>query len=232
MTFTRKEYKGACILCGSETIHWEEIPGPEDDPMDYSFSTQCPACESRNGGQASPRGVVPLSVGSHPGVRISEPLYIFLELTPLLGGPSRDTSAGPAHTLERFGRSLQEVPGARVVFTSNWVRGDVYDEVLSCFVDKIAKRFIGTTRYPEEFQTKYESVRGYLRKNTLVDARWVAIDHERDHYPPEAPLILLDCDTGFDPDAVIRFFRHIGFPSGIGPIMTYDHQLERFPIDQ
>ncbi len=81
MAFTRKEYKGACILCGSETIHWEEIPGPEDDPMDYSFSMNCPACESRNGGHASPRGVVPLSVGSHPAVRISEPLYIFLELT-------------------------------------------------------------------------------------------------------------------------------------------------------
>ena len=151
MTFARKEYKGTCFSCGSETIHWEEIPGPEDDPMDYSFSMKCPECESRAGGHASSRGVVPLSVGSHPGARIFKPLYIFLELTPLLGGPSRDRSAGLAHTLERFGRSLQEVPGARVVFTSNWVCGDVYDEAVSLFSSEIAKRFIGTTRYPEEF---------------------------------------------------------------------------------
>jgi len=231
LAFTRKEYKGECIFCGAETIHWEEIPGPEDDPMDYSFSTECTTCESRNGGHASPRGVVPLSIGSHPGVRISEPLYIFLELSSILGVPTQDGSAGVDHTLERFGRTLREVPGARVVLTSSWVRGEVYDEVLSCFVDKIAKRFIGTTRYPEESPTKYESIRAYLRQNALVDARWVAIDHERDQYPPKAPLVLLDLSTGFAPDAVIRFFRHIGFPSGIGPIITYDHQMERFPLD-
>ena len=233
MTFTRREYKGICTNCGSETIHWEEIPGEDDDPMDYSFSSKCERCESRGDRKATPRGLVPLTVGSLPAVRIFEPLYIFLELTSILGGQREDGSF-TEHTLGRFARTLQEVPGARVVFTSQWMQDDRFDEAVSCFSDGLVERFIGydvSAVTTEEPTTKHDDIRAYLHKHGLVEARWIAIDHEAHHYLSEAPFLQLDWAKGFDPEAVVRFFQFLGFPSGIGSLVTYAHQMERFPLD-
>ena len=105
---------------------------------------------------------------------------------------------------------LRALPDVEVVITSSWREAFSLDEIRSRFSPDIGARIVGVTpssRSRDGFY-RHREVSAYLK--SAAATRWVALDDDREHYPPEAPVLLVDPEVGLDAAMAAELARRLG----------------------
>ena len=136
---------------------------------------------------------------------------VFLDLDGVLRRRDAPLYELEPHLLARFERAVRAVPGLRIVISSSWREVFSLAEIREHFAVGIAERIVGVTpsvAIRDEFDRHHE-VLAYLKRHAGEDVRWLAIDDDAENYPPGAPVILVDCDVGFDDAAAAEMVRRL-----------------------
>ena len=111
--------------------------------------------------------------------------------------------------LHNFENVLREHPDVFVVISSSWRELFSLDTILPLFSPDVAKRIVGFTpfldpKHLHQFQyIRYQEVLDFLQQHNALRDRWVAVDDIPEHYPPDAPVVVTDANSGFDESAAI-----------------------------
>ncbi|MDY6936972.1 MAG: HAD domain-containing protein [Cyanobacteriota bacterium] len=106
--------------------------------------------------------------------------------------------------LHEFETVLRRHPDARVVIASSWREVFPFAAIPPLFSPDIAPRIAGSTPFLDPkvvHQFEYlrdREVLEYLRQNHADRSPWVAVDDIREHYPPDAPIVVTVAEVGFD----------------------------------
>jgi hypothetical protein len=138
--------------------------------------------------------------------------FLFLDLDGVL---RRSTS--PLYALDRdlvanLESLLRAFPDVRVVITSSWREAFSLAELRKRFADDIGPRIVGVTpssHDPEGF-VRHREVLSYLKRNGAPGDWWLAVDDDREHYPPGARVLLVDSAAGLDVAMATELARRLG----------------------
>ena len=112
----------------------------------------------------------------------------------------------------RFEQAARAIPDLQIVISSSWREAFGLDEIREHFAVGIAARIVGITpsvAVRDDFD-RHREVLAYLkRRHPGEDVRWLAIDDDPENYRPGAPVILLDCNVGFDEAAAAEMIRRL-----------------------
>lgn len=116
-------------------------------------------------------------------------------------------SSGHAHFKEDCMSALSSIitkhPEIRIVITSSWREEKTVDELKVLLGKAMGERVLGVTPVIDEpfmHNVRYHEVLSYLKRNSLPNASWFAIDDEPGSYPDHAHVILTDRRKGFTED--------------------------------
>jgi hypothetical protein len=107
---------------------------------------------------------------------------------------------------------LRVLPEVRVVIASSWREVFSVAEMREHFAADIQPRIVGVTpsSHSREGFGRYREVLAYLKAQGASEARWLAVDDDREHYPPDAPVLLVDPAKGLDEPAAAELARRLG----------------------
>ena len=105
--------------------------------------------------------------------------------------------------LEAFENAMRWIPEAAIVISSSWREGFSLGELRAFFPEELRARVIGTTPIApsQDGHARHREVLSYLRRHGLQDRPWIAIDDDREHFPPGCEVLFIDGSVGFDRDA-------------------------------
>ena len=138
-------------------------------------------------------------------------MILFLDLDGVLrrqGSPLYGLDRDLVANLEGVLRAL---PGVQVVITSSWREAFSLAELRKHFSADIAARIAGVTpssRSRDGF-CRHREVLAYLKKNATAGESWMALDDDREHYPPGAPVLLVDSAVGLDAAMAVELARRL-----------------------
>jgi hypothetical protein len=111
----------------------------------------------------------------------------------------------PKFTLDQdcvteFTHALLEHPHAKVVISSAWRLAYSLDELRSILPSSLRERIEGVTSEAAEMyaHSRNDEIVEYLRRHNRFDSPWLAIDDQRSHFRPNAPVLEIDPERGFD----------------------------------
>ncbi len=136
---------------------------------------------------------------------------VFLDLDGVLRRKTTPLYALEPDLVARFERAVRAIPGLQIVISSSWREAFTLDEIRSHFVVSVAQRIVGITpsvAMRDDFD-RHREVLAYLKRHAGEEATWVAIDDDPENYRPGAPVILVDCDVGFDETAAAELLRRL-----------------------
>lgn len=111
--------------------------------------------------------------------------------------------------LESILRAFTDV---QVVITSSWREAFSLSELRKHFAADIAARIVGVTPSSQSREGFYRhrEVIAYLKGNGATVDSWLAVDDDREHYPPDAPVLLVDSAVGLDQVMATELARRLG----------------------
>ena len=136
---------------------------------------------------------------------------LFLDLDGVLRRKDAPLYALEPDLVARFERAVRAIPDLRIVISSSWREAFTLDEIREHFAASVAERIVGVTpsvAMRDDFD-RHREVLAYLKRHAGEDVRWLAIDDDRENYRPGAPVILVDCDVGFDDAAAAEMLRRM-----------------------
>lgn len=106
---------------------------------------------------------------------------------------------------------LRALPGVQVVITSSWREAFSLAELRKHFAADISPRIVGVTPSSKRRDgfCRHREVLAYLKRNGTAGDSWVAVDDDREHYPPEAPVLLVDSAVGLDGSMAAELARRL-----------------------
>ena len=148
-------------------------------------------------------------------------MWVFVDFDGVLRRISSAPNAFDADCLEHFEATIRKYAAVRIAISSSWRRVEALGVLRGYFSDDIGARILGVTpeALDDEPHVRYREIREYLRLRDELDTPWVAIDDYADHFPQNAPLLLVDSNRGFDARCAGRLSRMlevcVGTASGI-----------------
>jgi hypothetical protein len=105
--------------------------------------------------------------------------------------------------LEAFENAMRWIPDAELVISSSWREGFSLGELRGFFPAELRARIIGTTpiAQTQDGHVRHREVLAFLAAHELQNRPWIAIDDDREHYPPGCEVLLIDRSVGFDREA-------------------------------
>ena len=105
--------------------------------------------------------------------------------------------------LEAFENAMRWIPNAEIVISSSWREGFSLGELRGFFPEGLRERIIGITpiAQTQDGHARHREVLAFLRARGLQNRPWVAIDDDREHYPPRCEVLFIDGSIGFDREA-------------------------------
>lgn len=106
--------------------------------------------------------------------------------------------------LQLFEDVLRRYPEVFVVISSSWREVFTFDQVRPLFSTKVVEQVAGFTPFldtkiiHQHQYLRHQEVLEFLRQNNAVGDFWVAVDDIREHYPPDANVVVTDAYNGFD----------------------------------
>ncbi len=139
-------------------------------------------------------------------------MWIFLDIDGVLVPEKEFDSPGGKgnllrfhpHCLAQFESVLARYPDVSVVISSSWREVFAFEQVRPLFSPHIIPQVVGFTPFLDvkvlhQFQyLRHQEVLEFLRQHKAEDDLWVAIDDIREHYPPDANVVVTDAYEGFD----------------------------------
>lgn len=125
---------------------------------------------------------------------------VFVDFDGVLRCNSSPRSQLEAHCVRAFEEAVLSHPEARVVIASTWRLVHRIEALKRLFSAAFAERIEGITPdLPEaEDYVRHAEVRAYLARGGLHGVRWIAVDDDAEQYRPDAPLIRVNPEVGFD----------------------------------
>ena len=138
-----------------------------------------------------------------------ELMLLFLDFDGVLRRKQAPLYRLEASLVERLAAVLREYPEVGIVVTSSWTDAYSLDHIKGLFPSDLALRILGKTpRVRGDVEhARYREVLAYLRRSGMATP-WVALDDDPLHYPENAPVVLLDPETGLDAEGVLALKRH------------------------
>ena len=137
---------------------------------------------------------------------------LFLDLDGVL---RRRTS--PLYALDRdlvanLESLLRAFTDVQVVITSSWREAFSLTELRGHFSADIRPRIVGVTPSSHDLEghTRHREVLAWLKRHRGAADSWLAVDDDREHYPPEAPVLLVDPAVGLDGAMAAALARRLG----------------------
>ncbi len=137
--------------------------------------------------------------------------YLFLDFD----GVFHPIGAGVQHfqapCVQLFSEVLRMCPGVPIVVSSTWRCAHSLEELRGFFPEDVGTRMVGTT--PEllvgEGYYRYKEIKLYLEKHASPDAPWVALDDNREMFPPacDGTLVITDSGTGLTPKTAMALYE-------------------------
>ena len=125
-------------------------------------------------------------------------------------------NSSPLYKLEsdlvsNLGEVLRALPNVRIVITSSWRDAFCLDEIRSLFSTDIAIRIDGFTPRSLDLQDfyRYREVLAYLKRFHNLQTAWIAVDDDPEHFPNDAPILLVDPSRGLDEEAAAELTRQL-----------------------
>lgn len=129
--------------------------------------------------------------------------------------PEADFMKFDSNCLNEFENVLRCFSKAQVVITSSWREVFPFEVIPPLFSADIAARVVGATPFldtkivhPCKF-LRHQEVLEYLRQNQAEETNWVAVDDIPEHYPPNAPVVAIDADLGFDRNSAQELSQYL-----------------------
>jgi hypothetical protein len=133
-------------------------------------------------------------------------MIVFLDFDGVLRRDSSPPLSLQSDCKLHFESAIRPFADVSIVISSTWRLAFSLAELRKNFTSDIAMRIVGKT--PElEFEkrhSRYKEILKYLANHSTNSETWVAIDDSPDLFPPEAPLLLTQSDTGFDAACAVR----------------------------
>ncbi|MSQ50316.1 MAG: hypothetical protein EXR28_00365 [Betaproteobacteria bacterium] len=133
-------------------------------------------------------------------------MRIFLDIDGVLRRQTSPMSTLDEDCVQCFEEAILIHPDAKIVIASTWRLVHSLEALRRLFSVAIAARIEGVTPDvpdAEEF-VRHAEVRAYLNRNKLHGMKWIALDDDPEQYRPDAPLIKVDPDLGFNEDCARR----------------------------
>jgi hypothetical protein len=138
---------------------------------------------------------------------------LFLDFDGVLHPKGCATSVHFVH-LPRLEQLLRATPPVRIVISSTWQYIWSFDGLRRKFSPDIAARIIGGTQSADpdgEAESRYQTIRMYLRHAGELRTPWIALDDARHEFPEDcAQLVSCETEVGFDDEAAGRLRRALG----------------------
>jgi len=136
-------------------------------------------------------------------LRENLPVLLFLDIDGVLRRQNAPRYQLEPECLEAFENAMLWVPEAEIVVSSSWREGFSLGELRGFFPEELRARIIGITplALSQDGHARHREVLAYLRHHGLQDRPWIAIDDDREHYPPGCEVLLIDGSVGFDREA-------------------------------
>lgn len=95
---------------------------------------------------------------------------------------------------------MRQFTEVKIVITSSWREVYKLRKLQSLFTEDIGERIVGLTPISNsrEGYYRHREVLAYLRRQSDAESRWLAIDDDAEHYPQDAPVLLVDPQLGLD----------------------------------
>jgi Swiss Army Knife RNA repair-like protein len=121
--------------------------------------------------------------------------------------------------LNAFENAMHWIPDAEIVISSSWREGFSFDELQTFFPEALRARIIGVTPLARDRDghARHREVLAFLAASGLQHRPWIAIDDDREHYPPGCEVLLIDGSVGFDREAARRLVLIAGRLRGAFP---------------
>lgn len=125
---------------------------------------------------------------------------IFLDFDGVLRRKSSPLYRLESDLVGNFEETVRVAPEAKIVITSSWREAFGLSELRKLFSADIALRIVGTTPRSLDLNDfyRYNEVLAYLKRFDTLQAPWIAIDDDPEHFPADAPVLLVDPEKGFD----------------------------------
>ena len=97
---------------------------------------------------------------------------------------------------------LRLAPDVKIVITSSWREVYGLSELRHHFSSEIAVRIEGLTPLSREISPhiRYREILAYLKRFHTPQTAWIAIDDDPEHYPIDAPVLIVDPEKGLGAD--------------------------------
>ena len=125
-------------------------------------------------------------------------------------------NGSPLYTLEselvnNLQKSLRATPTVKIVITSSWREAFGLNEMRSLFSADIASRVEGCTPTSLDLDGFYRhrEVLAYLKRFHTLQTPWIAVDDDPEHFPSDAPVLLIDPSRGLDEEATHELTRQL-----------------------
>jgi hypothetical protein len=130
-------------------------------------------------------------------------VLLFLDIDGVLRRQNASRDRLEAAPLEAFENAMRWIPDGEIVIASSWREGFSLDELRGFFPEELRARIVGITplALSRDSHGRHREVLAYLRRHGLQNRPWIAIDNDREHYPPGCEVLLIDGSVGFDREA-------------------------------
>lgn len=100
---------------------------------------------------------------------------------------------------------VRELPEVEIVITSSWREVYGLSSLRSHFSSDIADRIVGVTPLSRDVQDfyRYREILAYLKHFHTLQTPWLAIDDDPEHFPPHAPVLIVDPAKGLDAETAL-----------------------------
>ncbi|MBP6004121.1 MAG: hypothetical protein KA746_11865 [Pyrinomonadaceae bacterium] len=133
-------------------------------------------------------------------------LILFLDFDGVLRRKNSPLYKLETNLVTNFEEALRAFPEVRIVITSSWREAFGLNEIRMLFSTDIAVRILGFTPRSLDLQDfyRFREVLAYLKRFHTLQTPWMAVDDDPEHYPHDAPVLLVDPTRGLDAEMAIE----------------------------
>lgn len=114
-----------------------------------------------------------------------------------------------ADLLNNLEETIRFAPNVNIVITSSWREAFGLNDLRRRFSADIAERIEGVTPLSHDFsdRRRYREVLAYLKRYHDFKTHWLALDDDSEHFPTDAPVLIVDPDKGLDANAASKLME-------------------------
>lgn len=101
---------------------------------------------------------------------------------------------------------LRLAPDVKIVITSSWREVFGLSDLRRHFSADIAERIEGLTPLSRDLTPhyRYKEILAYLKRFHTLQTAWIALDDDPEHFPLDAPVLIVDPERGLDADEAMK----------------------------